>query len=162
MAISKARKRFRVFLGMMLALSLGFFCTAAFFYIGLKQKRIKMADMAPALFQIDIYQYQALAMLSSDDEKLRIGKSLIQKGVFDPVYGKAGKEMIEELAENGHAPSQKTYADIIYMRMETSAEHRTLAMDYYKKSADQGYKPAQERLAELAKADTIATGDTRP
>lgn len=162
MAISKMRLGFRIFLGITLVFSLTFFGTAVYVYIGIKQKTIKVADVAPTLFQIDIYQHYAMSALSDEDGKLKIAKSLYQKGFFDPVYAKAGREMIEQLAEGGHAPSQMTLADILLNRPGQSPEAQTLAHDYYKKSALQGYAPAQERLALLAKADTIDEGEFRP
>ncbi len=162
MAISKARLGFRIFLGIALMFSLTFFGVAVYIYVGVKQKTIKVADIAPTLFQIDIYQHYAMSMLTDDDGKLKVAKSLYQKGVFDPVYAKAGREMIESLAEAGHPASQMTLADIIMYRPGQTPESRTLAHDYYKKSALQGYGPAQERLALLAKADTIDEGEFRP
>ena len=155
MAISKARLGFRIFLGITLVFSLAFFATTVYLYAGIRQKAIKVADVAPTLFQIDILQHQAMALFSGNDGKLKIAKSLYQKGFFDPVYAKAGREMIEELAESGHPASQMTLADIILYRPGQNLEARTLAHDYYKKSALQGYGPAQERLALLEKADTI-------
>lgn len=162
MAISKMRLGFRIFLGIALVFSMAFFGTAVYVYIGMKQKTINVAEISPTLFQIDIVQHQALAMFSDDNGKLKIAKSLYQKGFFDPVYAKAGREMIESLAESGHPASQMTLADIIMYRPGQTPEARTLAHDYYKKSALQGYGPAQERLALLAKADTIGEGEFRP
>ncbi len=164
MAISAARKRFRVFLGICLLLSLGFFSAAVIVYAGVRTKTIKVADVAPTLFQIDIAQHQIMASISSDDEKLRIAKRVYQKGVFSRLYMNAGDDMILDLAEDGHAASQKTYADIIYSRMNGNPNRLTLALEYYRKSADQGYEPARERLAGIANTDTIvsAAGSENP
>jgi TPR repeat protein len=157
MAISAARKRFRVFLGVCLLLSLGFFSAAVVIYAGVRTKAIKVADVAPTLFQIDIAQHQILASVSSDDERLKIAKSLYQKGVFSRLYMNAGDDMILDLAQEGHAASQKAYADIIYSRMNGNPNRLTLALEYYRKSADQGYEPARLRLAGLTNTDTMVS-----
>ena len=155
MAVSKARKRFRIFLGCTLAVSLAFFVTAAYVRVNIKQKNISYDDVRPTLFQIDVYQHQALAMVSNDDEKLKIGKSLFQKRIFSDIYYRAGLEMIETLAEKGHAPSQTTHADILLHGFNQTEGSRTVAFYFYNKAAEQGYQPAQERLASLEKIDTI-------
>lgn len=157
MAISAARKRFRVFLGVCLLLSLTFFSAAVLVYAGVRTKTIKVADVAPTLFQIDIAQHQILASISGDDEKLRIGKRLYQKGLFSRLYMHAGDDMILDLAQQGHAASQKAYADIIYSRMNGNPNRLTLALEYYRKSAEQGYEPARLRLAGLPNTDTMVS-----
>ena len=155
MAVSKARKRFRIFLGCTLALSLAFFATAAYVRVNIKQKNISYDDVRPTLFRIDVYQHQAKAMISNDDEKLKIGKSLFQKRIFSDIYYYAGLEMIENLAEKGHAPSQTIHADILLNGFNQNDGTKTVAVYFYNKAADQGYRPAQERLASLEKIDTI-------
>lgn len=155
MAVSRARKSFRVFLGITLLLSLSFFATSVYFYVNVRQKNIKVLDIAPTLFRIDIVKHQLQASLSGDDERLRIGKSLYQKGVFSGLYMQAGDDMILDLAERGHAEAQTTYADIIVKRPNSTAPRLTLALNFYRQAAAQGYEPAQLRLADLENADRM-------
>ncbi|MCB1591900.1 MAG: hypothetical protein KDI90_05555 [Alphaproteobacteria bacterium] len=162
MAISKARKRFRVFLGVALVLSLAFFGTTAYVYMEIKNKTISIAQIGPTLFTIDVTKHQIFAAFSSDEKKLEIGKKLYQQGVFSPQYARAGEDMIRDLADRGHAPAQTAYGDLIYARFihaRMNAEQLPVAQDYYRMAAEQGYEPAQQRLANVTYRATIAMAD---
>lgn len=162
MSISRARKGFRVFLAVALVLSLTFFAGTSYIYIGVKNKTISLAQITPTLFAIDIAQYQLQAALSSSDKKLSIAKRLYQQGVFSIDYAHAGEQMILDMAEKGNPEAQTAYGDIIYAKVRATGrdENRLpLAQDYYRKAAEQGHKPAQERLANLTYNATIAFAD---
>lgn len=90
MALSRARKTFRVILGLMLMLSTTFFGTAVYFYHTIKQDRSKLAQFAPTLFQIDVYQYQAKAMFTNTEGKHEIASALLNWAstrLFTPMQG---------------------------------------------------------------------------
>ena len=148
MAISRVRRNFRVFLGFLLLFSFGFFSVSAYFYVSVKQHKIKLATIAPTLFQIDIYHYYARSYLSDQNGQYLIAKRLYEKSIFDPVYYDASIEMVHSLAENGHPPSQVFKGDIL-MSYGSSKEHKDAARQYYQNAADQGYNPAIEKLALL-------------
>lgn len=105
MGVSKARKRFRKFLGILLLLSLCFFSVSSYFYVNVKTKRIKILDIAPTLFMIDIYQHQARAMIGSQNDRYAIAKELNRKGLFSAQYGQAGLDMMQGLADEGYQPA---------------------------------------------------------
>ncbi len=148
MAISRARRNFRVFLGLLLLLSLGFFSVSAYYYVSVKQKKIRLSEIAPTLFQADIYHYYALSYMRGEDGQHQIAKQLYNKGIFDHSYRQAGDDMMANLADNGHAPSQVFQADIL-MYYGNTQEDKDIAHQYYKDAAAQGYVPAIEKLALL-------------
>ncbi len=148
MTISRARRNFRVFLGFLLLLSLGFFSVSAYYYTSVKQRRIKLSTIAPTLFQVDIYHYYALSYMRGEDGQHQIAKKLYNKGIFDHSYRQAGDDMMTNLADNGHAPSQVFQADIL-MYYGNTQQHKDIAHQYYKDAAAQGYAPAIEKLALL-------------
>ncbi len=148
MAISKARRNFRVFLGVILLLSLGFFSISSYFYVAVKQCKISMLSIAPTLFQIDVYQHYAKAYFEDNDGKYKVAMKLYKMGFFHPLYGEAGQYMMIDLAEQGHAPSQVFRGDMIWAY--GTSEERGKAISYYEKAAEQNYTPAIERLAQYS------------
>ena len=148
MPISRARRNFRFFLGVLLLISLGFFSVSAYYYTSVKQHKIKLSTIAPTLFQIDIYHYYAMSYLQNKDEQFLTARKLYGKGIFDATYTKAGDAMMQTLADNGHPPSQVFQADILMMYADTQ-EDKDMARQYYENAADQGYNPAIEKLAFL-------------
>jgi hypothetical protein len=107
MALTRARKNFRIALGVLLMMSMAFFGTAAYVYVSVKQKRIDVLEIAPALFHIDVYQHQAQAYFSDQDGQYKIAAELLRKGFFSPIYSNAGKIMVRDLADQGHTPAQE-------------------------------------------------------
>ena len=149
MAISKARRRLRIVLGILLVLSFGFFGTMAYTYVQIRQHNIKILDIAPTLFKADILQHQAWAFMLDDNGKTAVAINLINKSVFSRQYKYAGLSMLEGIAEKGYAPAQYHYATITLARYSISMYDKKDALEYYKKSARQGYQPAIEKLAML-------------
>lgn len=146
MAMSRARRIFRGFLGFVLILSMGFFLTSVFFYAGVKRGYIKVADISVPLFEIDILQHRAMMAFTDQDGQFKIAEKMVRNSFFHPVYARAGLEMLESLADQGHAPSQMYYADLITTYKLKSPED---AEALYRAAAAQGYKPAEEKLAAL-------------
>ena len=149
MAITRARRNFRVFLGFLLLLSFGFFAVSAYYYVSVKQHKIKLSEISSTLFQVDIYHYYALSYIRGKDGQHQIAKKLYGKGIFDHAYSVAGDDMMTTLADGGHAPSQVFQADLL-MHYGNTQEHKDTAHQYYKDAAAQGYIPAVERLAFLS------------
>tara|TARA_R110001592_G_scaffold16881_9_gene71621 strand:+ start:47861 stop:48337 length:477 start_codon:yes stop_codon:yes gene_type:complete len=148
MAISRARRNFRILLGVLLLFSFSFFSVSAYFYTSVKQRKISLRSIAPTLFQIDVYHYYALSYLKDTDGKFTIASKVYGKGIFNPIYTRAGGDMMQNLADDGYAPSQVFLADILMIYGDTQ-EHQTKAFQYYKDAASQGYAPAIEKLALL-------------
>lgn len=89
----------------MLLFSLCFFSVSAYFYVNVKAKKIKILDIAPTLFTIDIYQHQARAAISNQNDRFSIAKELNRKGLFSFQYGEAGLGMMKDLAAEGYQPA---------------------------------------------------------
>lgn len=153
MAVSRARKNFRIILGILLVLSVSFFSTAAYFRIQTKQKNVDILAIAPTLFEIDIIQQRAIATFSNQDQQHKIAKNMIRQGVFSSIYTRAGKNMMQELAQDGHAPSQTAYGDILMRTFPMTEENKALAKNYFELAAAQGYAPAKNILSELNKSE---------
>lgn len=147
MAISRARRNFRIFLGVLLLLSMGFFSASAYLYVNVKQRNIRLSDVAPTLFKIDIYQYYALSYINNQDGQHDIAKHLYRKGMASGMYTKAGFQMMDSLAMAGHAPSQVFQANVLMTHGDE--EEKVKAKAYYMNAAAQGYAPAIEKLAFL-------------
>ena len=146
--MSRARRNLRKVLGLLLILSFGFFSTVVCFRIAVKNKSVKITDISKTLFELDILQHRAMATFSSQEEQLRIANKMISNSLFDPVYGRAAIIMLDDLSLTGHAPSQKTFADLI---LRTKIREKSEAEALYKLSAAQGYIPARDKLIELEK-----------
>ena len=138
------RRNFRVFLGIMLILSAGFFSAVTYYERALENNDVDVSSIRPILFKADIYGHYAKSYIISRDEKLVMAKELFRKGMFDRSYRDAGMDMMTDLAESGHAPTQVYFADILI-----SFSERETAEKYYKAAAKQGYRPAQQKIAFL-------------
>ena len=147
MAISRARRNFRIFLGVLLLLSFGFFSASAYLYVNVKQKNIRLSEVAPTLFTIDVYHYYARSYINSHDGQHKIAKKLYSKGLASNIYTNAGYDMMKSLAVAGHAPSQVFHADVLMAYGDENEKKK--AKDYYVEAAAQGYTPAIEKLAFL-------------
>lgn len=147
MAISRARRNFRIFLGVLLLLSFGFFSASAYLYVNVKQRNIRLSEVAPTLFTIDVYHYYARSYMNSHDGQHDIAKNLYRKGMASKIYTKAGFQMMESLAIAGHAPSQVFQADVLMAYGDEGEQDKAKA--YYVEAAAQGYAPAIEKLAFL-------------
>ena len=150
MAVSKARKRFRRFLLILLVFSASFFTLSAFFYASVKQHKIPLSALAPTLFQIDVYHYYARSYLTNKDGQHDIAIELLDRAFFSPLYYEAGSTMLASLADNGHPPSQVTQGDIL-MNTYPLQENRKKALHYYETAAAQDYQPALDRLDMISK-----------
>ncbi len=145
MAISRARLNFRIFLGILLVLSFGFFSISAYYYMSVKKRSISITSITPTLFQLDIYQHYARAYFQNKDEQHIIANSLYNKGFFAQSYRMAGADMMEDLADSGHAPSQVVHADIV-LRDNNIDDREAIAKSYYEAAANQDYPLAVSRL----------------
>jgi len=148
MSISRARHNFRIFLGILLLFSIGFFSVSAYYYTSVRQHKIKISSIAPILFQIDIYTYYAKTYFQDKENQFKTAKTLYAKGIFDPLYSQAGNNMMTKLADSGYAPSQVFQADLLMVHGNTQ-EHKAAARQYYENAANQKYSTAIERLSVL-------------
>lgn len=142
--ISRARKNFRIALGVMLITAFGFCATASYFYIAVKNKNVRILDIAPTLFAMDITQYKVQAFFSPQETDHIIAVGLMRKGLFSPLYADAGIKMIADLADQGYPPSQLLQGDLM---LRGAPQYHQDGMRYIKAAADQGYEPALVRLA---------------
>lgn len=148
MAISLARKRFRIFLGFLLVLSCAFTFTASYYYVGLKHKRISIFEIAPTAFMIDVYQKYLLSLLEGQDGRHKIAAGMYRDSYMDIQYLKTANYMMTKLADEGHAPSQTYQANILYIYGKEEAD-KDKALQYYRQAAAQNYRPAIEKLAKI-------------
>lgn len=149
MTVSRARKNFRIALGVMLVASFTFCATATYFFVSVKSKKIKILEIAPTLFQIDIAKYQTQALFSDEIGRHDIALNLLNQGLFSPLYAHAGLAMIENLADDGYAPSQMLHGEIMLSYNAPNDANTQKAYTYIQAAADQGYVPAQEKIALL-------------
>lgn len=146
MTVSRARRKFRVFLGFMLVFAFGVNLLMVGLYIAVRNKVIHFQTLAPTLFQIDVYQHHAKAAFSDTEDRHKIASELIRKGLFSAIYSDAGVIMMKELADEGYAPSQTAHASILMYQGE---KNRPEALEYYTAAAAQGYPPAQQAISEI-------------
>jgi TPR repeat protein len=144
--LSTPRKIFRGGLLALAMLSFAFFTAIVVFRVHPGTKDF-LKDNIEYIFAADVVQHKALALTKDEDGKFKIATSLIQKGFFSPQYEQAGLDMLKELADKGHAPSQTVHANILLF-IDT-AGHKHQAEFYYTQAARQGYEPARDKLAEL-------------
>lgn len=149
MGISKARKRFRIFLGILFLLSFCFFSISSYLYISVKQRKIKLLDIAPTLFAIDIFTYKAKAYLQDENGKYDTATELCRKGFSSFLYTNGCYDILDELSKDGHAPSKFSKANLILLSWPITEEQKNEAYALYKESARAGYEPAIEKLALL-------------
>ena len=144
--ISTPRKIFRGCLLIVAFLSFLFFTAIVAFRVNPDARHFLM-DNTEYVFTVDILQHKALSLTKDIDGKFDIAVSLIRKGFFSPQYTQAGAHMLKKLADQGHAPSQTVHANLLLLN--NYAEHKNVAEHYYTLAAGKGYKPAQEKLAEI-------------
>jgi len=147
MTISKARRHFRIFLGLSLIASLTFFSASVFLYVSWKNKTIPLSDIAPILFQMDVYSYEAKAFFLNDDDRHDIAKRLINRGFYSDIYGNAGTKMMNDLAIEGHNPSKFIMANLLLLTFPFTQENYDQALILYEDAAKKGYEPAQIKIA---------------
>ncbi len=152
MAISTARRNFRIMLGIMLIMSFSFAAVSSYFYISVKQRKISIVEITPALFQIDIYSHYAKSVFQDQEGKYKTANTLYQKGFFSNQYRLAGMDMIKTLADDGHAPSQVFQGDIL-LYLGQGPNDVEEAKSYYQAAAKQNYHPAYEKLSKLKHID---------
>ncbi len=99
-----ARKLFRKFLFVCLALSLTFLFTVSALRIHYKGKEIP-EDMRNRIFHIDVAKHQVWAFFSDDKKDMEIAESLLQLGFFSNIYSRAGTKMISDKADDGYEPA---------------------------------------------------------
>jgi len=61
--------------------------------------------MQTALFEYDVMQHRARALVGNDVEDMAIINSLLQLSVFSPIYGRAGLDMLVDKADGGYEPA---------------------------------------------------------
>lgn len=142
--ISRARKNFRIVLGVMFIAAFGFCATASYFYVAVKNKNVRILDIAPTLFAMDITQYKVQAFFSPQETDHIIAVGLMRKGLFSPLYADAGVKMIAQLADQGYPPSQLLHGDLM---LRNAPQYHEDGLRYIRAAADQGYEPAIERMA---------------
>ncbi len=103
--LPKAHKSFRRILLCLMLIAFCFAGMMSYFYIGQRNGWIKHSDIAPTIFAADVYLYQVRAFWSEEFEKYQIAEELVRNGFFDRQYYYAGREMMNEMAENGFKPA---------------------------------------------------------
>lgn len=61
--------------------------------------------MQAALFEFDVVQYKARALVGDDEEDMVVINSLLQLSIFSPIYADAGLEMLAKKADTGYEPA---------------------------------------------------------
>lgn len=142
--LTNSRKLLRRGLYTIMGFSLIFFIAIIVFRTNHDARHFLM-DNREYVFTVDIFQHKAIALTQDQEEQHKTALSLVQKSIFSGQYFTAGSEMLQELADEGYAPSQTAHANLLLKVNALNNKH--VAKTYYIKAANQGYKPAQEKLA---------------
>lgn len=154
--ISKARKNFRKALFVLVGISAVFFAGMITLRMNKSAHWYVVRNYQNEIFQADVLKHQLHAKLQNKDEQHRTALSLVQKGIFSPVYSESGVVMLQDLADEGHAPSQVSYGDIL-LKTAFIVDKATLTLTpdrskemkaryYYHMAASENYAPALLRL----------------
>lgn len=143
---SKPRKTFRVTLLLLLLFSVGFCATMITLRVNKQMHWYVVKNYQDEIFTADVYGQNLIAMFQDDREKFQTASLLLQKNFFSPIYGKAGVLMMRDLADDGHAPAQTLYGDLL-LHSPYLADHKEQAKHYYSLAAAQNYLPAKHKLA---------------
>lgn len=104
-AVHPARKAFRSFLFICLCASLGFFVAVVSLRITYRNDKPIEGPLQAHIFYLDVMKHNAYAIVSDDEEDMRIAEQLLRMGIFSPIYSNAGLDMLEAKAENGYQPA---------------------------------------------------------
>lgn len=142
--LSQNRKRFRKGLYSLAILSFVFFVFAVTLKVNRSAHWYVAKNYGESVFALDILQQKVMAHWRSTEEQHHAARKLINNSIFSKQYGNAGMDMMKDLADDGHAPSQMVYADVLMLK--PSDENRAKADYYYKLAAAENYGPAIEHL----------------
>lgn len=154
--ISKTRKKFRKVLFVLAGVSAVFFAGMVTLRMNKSAHWYVVRNYQNEIFQADVLKHQLHARLQNKDEQHQTALSLVQKGMFSPIYSQSGFVMLQDLADEGHAPSQVSYGDIL-QRTGFTIDKATWALVpdqtkqmkaryYYHMAAAENYAPALLRL----------------
>ncbi|MFP4312778.1 MAG: hypothetical protein ACLFR0_00505 [Alphaproteobacteria bacterium] len=142
--ISKTRKNFRRSLLGLALVSFAFFVTVVTLRVNKEAHWYVVKNYSENLFTLDIWQNKTLALLGDEQEKHNIAVKLINYSVFSNQYAEAGMDMMKDLADEGHHPSQLVYGNVLLLR--PNLENQQQARHYYELAAAENYAPAIEKL----------------
>ena len=142
--ISKNRKRFRRVLYGLAFLSFVFFTCVVSLRMNRSAHWHVVRNYSEELFAFDVWQHQVRASMQDINARHATASSLLQKGFFSNQYAVAGTDMMKELADDGYAPSQIVYGDILLNSRDE--KDRAKARYYYNLAAAESYPLAFERL----------------
>ena len=120
-AVHPVRKAFRHVLFVCLCASLGFFIAIVALRVTYKNDRPIEGPLQAQLFHLDVMQHQAQALVSDDEEDMRIAEQLLRLGFFSRIYSDAGLNMLEAKADDGYQPAIDRLS-VIYPERMTSPE----------------------------------------
>lgn len=104
-AIHPVRKAFRHVLFICLCASLGFFVAVVALRITYKDDKPIKGPLQTHIFHMDVMKHQAYAIISDDEEDMRIAEQLLRLGFFSRIYSDAGLDMLEAKANAGYQPA---------------------------------------------------------
>lgn len=142
--LSQNRKRFRKGLYSLAILSFIFFVFAVTLKVNRSAHWYVAKNYGESVFAFDILQQKIMAHWRTTEEQHLAAKTLINNSVFSRQYANAGMNMMKDLADDGHAPSQMIYANVLMLK--PSDENRAAADHYYNLAAAENYGPAIEHL----------------
>ncbi|MFN3701249.1 MAG: hypothetical protein ACK4VI_06980 [Alphaproteobacteria bacterium] len=99
------------------------------------------------IFHTDIAIHKFRASFQNDEKQYQTALTLLNKGLFSRLYRVAGLKMLKDIADDGYAPAQTLYGDIL-IYSANSIDQRTEAAKYYAMAAAQNYAPAIEKIAQ--------------
>lgn len=104
-AVHPVRKAFRHFLFICLAASLGFFIAVVALRLNYGEDNPIEGPLQAHIFHLDVMKHQAHAIISDDEEDMRIAERLLRLGFFSRIYSDAGFDMLEAKADAGYQPA---------------------------------------------------------
>jgi len=89
----------------------------------------------------------------TDEEQLNAAIKMANSSLFSQSYWVSGNKKIKQLTDEGYAPAQVVYADML-IHHNNSVAARARAHQYYQLAAAQNYQPAIDKLSILQLANT--------
>ena len=146
------RRKFRKFLYCLLAVSFLFAGSMAYLRMNYHLVRDN-PQFREVIFKAHITQMSIASYFQTDEEQLNAAIKMANSSLFSQSYWVSGNKKIKQLTDEGYAPAQVVYADML-IHHNNSVAARARAHQYYQLAAAQNYQPAIDKLSILQLANT--------
>lgn len=145
--LTPAHKLLRSCLLVLLALSAIFTASMGFAYAAFRHNWVDRDSMLPYIIKADIMAQKIGLLWLDQDARYEAADNLMRMSYVSTLYRETGKEIMEDLADEGHAPAQFAQANLLRYSFPLD-ENEKRADSYLQRAAAQGYAPAISALAQ--------------